>query len=263
MASFVGRTRELGALAAELDRIASARDDRPGRCLLIRGRRRVGKSRLVERFVDVAQVPYLYFTAAGAGTATELRQLVADAAESTLPGRDLIAAANPSDWDAAFRLLAAALPDDTPSVVVLDEVPCLMDPEQQFEGILQRAWDRLLSRKPVLLVLIGSDLAMMEALNDYRRPFHQRGREMVLGPLNPADLATMLDLPPADAIDAALRGTVTRRRVPRPAPGPRGADRDRLRRTDVHQHRPYGRRNVGYVAATIPGNPAGQAARHR
>ncbi|WP_326550641.1 ATP-binding protein [Micromonospora sp. NBC_01813] len=204
VASFVGRTRELGTLAAELDRIASARDDRPGRCLLIRGRRRVGKSRLVERFVDDAGVPYLYFTAAGAGTATELRQLATDAAESTLPGRDLVAAANPSDWDAAFRLLAAALPDDTPSVVVLDEVPYLMDPEQQFEGILQRAWDRLLSRKPVLLVLIGSDLAMMEALDDYRRPFHQRGREMVLGPLNPADLATMLDLPPADAIDAAL-----------------------------------------------------------
>jgi uncharacterized protein len=204
MASFVGRTRELGTLAAELDRIASARDDRPGRCLLIRGRRRVGKSRLVERFVDDARVPYLYFTAAGAGTTAELRQLATDAAESTLPGRDLIAAANPSDWDAAFRLLAAALPGDAPSVVVLDEVPYLMDPEQQFEGILQRAWDRLLSRKPVLLVLIGSDLAMMEALNDYRRPFHQRGREMVLGPLNPADLATMLDQPPADAIDAAL-----------------------------------------------------------
>ncbi|BFO14997.1 hypothetical protein SHKM778_13850 [Streptomyces sp. KM77-8] len=51
--------------------------------------------------------------------------------------------------------------------------------------MLQRAWDRVLETKPVLLVLIGSDLSMMEALNSYGRPFHQRGREMVLGPSTP------------------------------------------------------------------------------
>jgi hypothetical protein len=73
-----------------------------------------------------------------------------------------------------------------------------------FEGILQRAWDRELSRKPVLLILIGSDLSMMEALSSYGRPFHQRGKEMVLGPLNPAEVGEMLRLEPADAFDAAL-----------------------------------------------------------
>ncbi len=68
----------------------------------------------------------------------------------------------------------------------------------------QRAWDRVLEAKPVLLVLIGSDLSMMEALNSYGRPFHQRGREMVLGPLNPAEVGQMLGLDPAEAFDAAL-----------------------------------------------------------
>jgi uncharacterized protein len=83
-------------------------------------------------------------------------------------------------------------------------VPYLVDRVDAFEGILQRAWDRELSRKPVLLVLIGSDLSMMEALSSYGRPFHQRGTEMVLGPLNPAEVGEMLDLAPADAFDAAL-----------------------------------------------------------
>ncbi|MFK3980343.1 ATP-binding protein [Micromonospora sp. NPDC050397] len=201
--AFVGRQQELRLLGAELDRVTPGAD-RPGRCLLIRGRRRVGKSRLVEQFVETGGSPSLYFTAAGAATSAELRRLGADAAESTLPDRELLAAGNPQDWDAAFRLLAAALPDDTPSVVVIDEVPYLMDAERVFEGVLQRAWDRQLSRKPVLLILIGSDLSMMEALNSYERPFHQRGREMVVGPLNPADLSVMLDLGAADAIDAAL-----------------------------------------------------------
>lgn len=170
----------------------------------MRGRRRVGKSRLVEQFVEHAGVPYLYFTAAGSSIEVELRRLCGDAAESTLPGRELLAVANPQNWDAALRLLAAALPDDAPSVVVIDEVPYLMDPDHHFEGVLQRAWDRQLSRKPVLFILIGSDFSIMEALNDYARPFHQRGREMVVGPLSPADQATMLHLPAADAIDAAL-----------------------------------------------------------
>jgi len=58
--------------------------------------------------------------------------------------------------------------------------------------------------QPVLLLLVGSDLSMMKALNDCRRPFHQRGTELVLGPLGPADLAEMLDLDAATAFDAAL-----------------------------------------------------------
>jgi hypothetical protein len=65
-------------------------------------------------------------------------------------------------------------------------------------------WDRVLSRKPVLLVLIGSDLAMMEQLSAYGRPFHQRGIEMVLTSLSPAEVMAMTGLPAADAFDAHL-----------------------------------------------------------
>lgn len=90
------------------------------------------------------------------------------------------------------------------SVLVIDEVRYLMDGAGAFEGMLRRAWDRVLETRPVPLVLIGSDLSMMEALNGYGRPFHQRGREMVLGPLNPAEVGRMLGLEPAQAFDAAL-----------------------------------------------------------
>lgn len=86
----------------------------------------------------------------------------------------------------------------------MDEVPYLMGNDDAFEGTLQRSWDRFLERKPVLLILIGSDLSMMEALNSYERPFHQRRREMVVGPLNPAEIGSMLDLAPAATLDAAL-----------------------------------------------------------
>ena len=205
MHRFIGRDRELRTLRNALDEVReTVGAAQPGQCLLMRGRRRVGKSTLVEEFLGHAAVPHLFFTAGGGSAEDELAELLNAAAGSTLPDRSLFAEEAPSQWNAAFRLLAEILPDDTPSVVVIDEVPYLMERIDAFEGMLQRAWDRLLSRKPVLLLLVGSDLSMMEALNSYDRPFHQRGREMVVGPLNPADIGEMLDLEPAAAFDAAL-----------------------------------------------------------
>ncbi|RQW84029.1 ATP-binding protein [Micromonospora globispora] len=206
MDGFVGRTRELALLDGMLRRVTGGgRAGRPGRALLMRGRRRVGKSRLVEEFVERAEVPHLFFTASAQPTiAADLNLFVSAAASSTLPGADLFAAQAPRTWDAALTLLAAALPADRPSVVVLDEMPYLIATDPGFEGTLQKVFDRELSRRPVLLVCIGSDLAMMEALNDYGRPFHQRATEMVVPPLSPADVAEMLDLPAAEAFDAYL-----------------------------------------------------------
>ncbi|MFC7481646.1 ATP-binding protein [Luedemannella flava] len=203
---FVGRQRELATLAAMLGRVENGgRAGRPGRAVLMRGRRRVGKSRLVEEFIDRAGVPSLYFTASAQPTAqAELRLFTEAAQASDLPGAATFAGQAPQTWDAALSLLATALPADRPSVVVLDEMPYLIATDAGFEGTLQKIFDREFSRRPVLLICVGSDLAMMEALNGYGRPFHQRATEMVVPPLNPADVAEMLDLPAADAFDAFL-----------------------------------------------------------
>ncbi|MBL7256840.1 ATP-binding protein [Actinoplanes sp. LDG1-01] len=164
----------------------------------------MGKSSLVEAFVDRSGAPAVFFTAAGAADDIELEAFIEAVSSSDLPDRAVFDDATPGNWSAALRQLAGVLPDDRPSVVVIDEVPYLVDRVDAFEGILQRAWDREFSRKPVLLILIGSDLSMMEALSSYGRPFHQRGKEMVLGPLNPAEVGDMLQLEPAEAFDAAL-----------------------------------------------------------
>ncbi|GIF24625.1 AAA+ ATPase superfamily predicted ATPase [Actinoplanes tereljensis] len=205
MVAFQGRERQLATIGTLLPEVGAATGDpHPGQCLLIRGRRRIGKSSLVEAFVDRAGVPAVFFTAAGASAEIELEAFTEAVRSSTLPDRAVFDDATPGNWSAALRQLAGVLPDDRPSIVVIDEVPYLVDRVDAFEGILQRAWDRELSRKPVLLVLIGSDLSMMEALGSYGRPFHQRGKEMVLGPLNPAEVGDMLGLAPAEAFDAAL-----------------------------------------------------------
>ncbi|GGK73639.1 ATPase [Sphaerisporangium melleum] len=205
MTEFVGRDEEIAALRRMLNRVTGAIGQaRPGQCVLMRGRRRIGKSALAEEFVRRSGLPSLYFTAARASAEQELEQLLSDVAASDLVDRELFTQTAPANWSGALQRLADAVPDDAPSVLVIDEVPYLMERVDAFEGLLQRAWDRFLSRKPVLLLLIGSDLSMMEALNSYERPFHQRGTEMVVKPLNPADIQQMLDLDAKAAFDAAL-----------------------------------------------------------
>ncbi len=205
MAQFVGRRRELATLDRALDEVrGAAGSSQPGRCLILRGRRRIGKSALVEEFVKRSAVPYVFHTAEIGFGDDPLAEFARDVAVSSLPDAELFAEARPGNWAAAFRQLAGIVPGGRPSVVVLDEVPYLMDGAGAFESVLQRAWDRELSRKPVLLLLIGSDLSMMEALTSYGRPFHQRGAEVPIGPLNVGDLAAMTGLSAAEAFDAEL-----------------------------------------------------------
>ncbi|MFD4406769.1 ATP-binding protein [Nocardia sp. NPDC058499] len=206
MDGFIGRRTELALLGELLEPLTrGSRTGRPGRAVLIRGRRRVGKSRLVEEFLERARVPHIFFTAVGGSRDEDLAGFVSEISCSDLPGAERVAEfAEPKTWRAAFDLLASVLPTDGPSVVVLDEMPYLVREDRAFEGTLQKVFDRTLSKLPVLLVLIGSDIAMMEKLNTYGRPFYQRGTEMVVPPMNPRDVAAMLGLAPADAVDAYL-----------------------------------------------------------
>lgn len=200
---FIGRHEQLGRLDAMLQRARTKANAKPGAALLIRGRRRVGKSRLVEEFVSHAGVPYLFYAAAGRPVAEELRLFAEEVAASNLPGAGTFRDIELGSWDAALRLLATAVPDDG-CVLVFDELPYLIERDPGFEGSLQAAFDRELSRRRVLLIGIGSDLAMMETLNEYGRPFYQRASEMVVPPLSPPEVADMLDLESADAFDAYL-----------------------------------------------------------
>ena len=203
--TFVGRQRELDELARLLEDVRRGRRDDRGVAVLLRGRRRVGKSRLVTELIARVGLPSVYFQAArGADPAQELAQFADAIAASTLPEAAVAAGNRPTTLTAALTLLAAALPDDGPAIVVIDEAPWLLEGISGGAGELQRVWDRTLAAKPVLVLLLGSDLAMMEKLGAADQPFHGRATEMVLDVLNPRDVAAMTGLGPFDAFDAFL-----------------------------------------------------------
>jgi uncharacterized protein len=204
---FVGRETELAWLRDRLDHVARSG---AGQILAVRGRRGVGKSTLVEEFLLRRDPSHAFFSASKDQPSREaFTGLLTELEHSTLPiAAELAAGVKPNSWEAALRLLATTAADSSqsspsaPLCLVIDELPWLAEQEPSIEGLLQTIWDRRLKRLPILLILIGSDLHMMEALEHYDRPLHGRVRPMVIEPLDPAEVAEMTGTDPATALDA-------------------------------------------------------------
>lgn len=186
-----GRTDLLGRFAGSLTEVRTTGE---GRILAVRGRRQVGKSTAVTAFVEQADTPYGYFT--GVKLAPVHRQLET-LAEAFLRSRHPIADVHllfdtpPARWPEAFNRWALAS-RNAPVIVVLDEFPWAVEADPSLEGELQVAWDTTLSKLPILLILIGSDVAMMSRLLEHDRPLFGRVTPIVVPALNPAEVAQAL-----------------------------------------------------------------------
>lgn len=197
---FIGRARELRILDDELDAVQRTEG---GRFVLVRGQRRVGKSRLVEEFLRRADIPHVFFTATnGRAPEAELRAFLADVEASTI-GAPAASGIVAGSWDSALTVATAGVTG--PRVVVIDEFPFLVHGSSEVEGAVQNVWDRVLSEEPVLLIVVGSDVAVMEAVTAYERPLYGRPTRVVrVDPLRPGEVATLLDASADDVLDDYL-----------------------------------------------------------
>jgi uncharacterized protein len=198
---FIGRETELARLQGHLDHV---RQSGSGRMLALRGRRQIGKSRLVEEFIRRSGARAVFYTASRQSTAEELRNFGEQIAASATDGAAVAAAGPIGSWEAALAIAASGASAGQPLVLVIDELPFLIESEPAIEGIVQKQWDRRLEAQPVLLLLIGSDVSMMSALSDYGRPLYGRLTEMTIGPLSPAAIGEMLKLSALATFDAYL-----------------------------------------------------------
>ena len=121
-----------------------------------RGRRRIGKSTLVEEFArrSKARLVEIAGVAPRAGMTDEDqlkafgRQLAAYMPDGTCP--------IPNDWISAFRMLDGAIGEGK-TVVFLDEISWMGQYAPDFPGDLKTAWDVLFKKHPrLILVLCGS-----------------------------------------------------------------------------------------------------------
>lgn len=185
---FVNRADELSALRSWWER-----DRRPA---LVWGRRRVGKTVLVARFA--AGLRTVFHTAAGRSAAGELAQLARQVTATVPTGRRDLLGRPYADWDDALEHLAE-LARDEPLLVVLDEFGDLVTHAPELPGVLRAFLDRPAEHK-LRLLLCGSAVRHMEALQDHRAPLYGRfDLSLQLHPFRPHEAALMLgDLPPSD-----------------------------------------------------------------
>ena len=202
--SFVGRAAQLAILDAQLREVRESGD---GRFVWMRGRRRVGKTRLVEEFLHRTGVASVFFQAPRRSPAEALKRFSAAVARSNLPaGGTLGAGVTATNWPVALSLATAGATQQAPVAIVLDELPYLAEQDPGFAADLQAAWDQHLRTVPVLLVAIGSDIRMMEALTAYPAELHDRPtREISVPPLSPHEVAALIgEEDAAAALDAYM-----------------------------------------------------------
>ncbi|HEY4027276.1 MAG TPA: ATP-binding protein [Candidatus Dormibacteraeota bacterium] len=199
--SFVNRDREL----TSLERWWSSPNGSLG---LVWGRRRVGKTALLQRFAQTRRS--VFHAATGRPAAQELQVLSRAAAPALAAGlRDLNTSPFAS-WDHAFESLGAAA-ESEPLLVVFDEFPELVMGTPELPSLLRALWDRLRSRTHLKILLSGSAVRTVQAMQEYRAPLYGRfDLSLPLHPFWPHEAAMLLPaLPPADrALVWALVGGI-------------------------------------------------------
>lgn len=163
--SFIDRADELKALER-------AWTDTGARLILVWGRRRTGKTRLLGRFVSGKRA--VFYGATQQSSAAELGGL-SEAVRRVLPPQptDVLAHGDFTSWDAALGYLAARARRER-LAVVLDEFPFLVEAEPALPSILQRFWDHTGRSTKLRLILCGSAISTMERLQTDRAPLFGR-----------------------------------------------------------------------------------------
>lgn len=173
---------------------------------IVWGRRRVGKTALLQHFGD--GLPTIFHTGGGRPAAAELVAL-GRAAKPLLSGsiRDLDARPF-ADWDDALETLAAAA-SNRKLLLVLDELPALVETSPELPSTLRAAWDRIKTKTKLKLLLCGSAVRVMEEMQEERSPLYGRmDLKLLLHPFAPYEAARMLPSlsPPERALVWGLVG---------------------------------------------------------
>lgn len=150
---FIGRKQQL-------DSLRGLQNNQKSNLVIIRGRRRIGKSRLVEEFAKGQR----FIRISGlAPTEKITKQEQRDEFAKQMAQQTQMLSVTANDWLSLFMLLSEQLPKTERVVVLLDEISWMGSKDHRFLAQLKDCWDFYFSKLPKLtLILCGSVSAWIE-----------------------------------------------------------------------------------------------------
>jgi len=153
--AFVHRAQEI----ADLNRLTRRAEP----CLvLVYGRRRVGKSTLLQHWAKQSGLPTFYWEAPRS-TADNLRASLLH--ELYLWSGEQVVETRPhsDDWLDVFRVMRRLM-GDKPAIAILDEFPWAVESDPGLPSRLKTAWDTVFADSQLKFFISGSHISAMEKL---------------------------------------------------------------------------------------------------
>ena len=175
---FINRKNELHLLSEAWKR------DR-AEFIVVFGKRRIGKTRMIEEFTKNKEgIFYTAKESTAPAQITEIKNILADHFND-----DFLRKQDIKEWDSLFNYLVKIIPQGKRFYFVIDEFSYLIKSDKSLVSILQRIWDKTLSRSKIFFIVSGSLLGMMlEHVLSYSSPLYgRRTRDLLIEELKIQD----------------------------------------------------------------------------
>jgi len=191
---FIDRDEELSLLEREWQGAG-------GRLVILYGRRRIGKTRLIDEFIRGKRG--IIYIAEDTSPHIQIAQLKARCAEFF--NDPLLAGLDIASWEQLFTYLAEK-PVSERTYLVIDEFTYLIKNDPSLLSTLQKTWDKNITGSFWCLIFSGSILSLMSdlALSSTSPLYGRRTRDMLLGPLRFRDARRFFSFPFPDALKVYL-----------------------------------------------------------
>jgi AAA+ ATPase superfamily predicted ATPase len=172
LAEFIGRRQELRLL----DKLW---DSPKASLLILYGRRRVGKTRLLTHWLQRHPDHTLYWVAEPSSALDQLRSFSQALYNYTTPDTPAPLDFTYANWEQALRQVAL-IAQEKRLALFIDEVTYLIDVDPNIVGTLQKAWDHWLSNANLFMALSGSQMGLMQSrMLSYQAPLYGRATAQV------------------------------------------------------------------------------------
>ncbi|VVB61088.1 Archaea bacterial proteins of uncharacterised function [uncultured archaeon] len=165
--------------------------------VVIYGRRRVGKTELITRFIE--EKPFFYYLCKRQDMSLELERFKDKFSEALN-----VHLRSPKSFEELFSEILEKIDAKRKFVIAIDEFTYWIEKDKTIISTFQVIWDQLLLKKNVMLILSGSIVSLMETeVLGYKSPLY--GRRTGQWDVSPLSFFTLREFLPKYSVEDLVR----------------------------------------------------------